>query len=91
MWERCVRRYIGNAGVIRRLSGFQMRIFNTVGETVVVKGRVLRKWIDESGGSGDDNGAGLVELEIWSENSKGVSVGPGRMVAALPLRKEDNT
>ena len=80
MWERAVRRYIGLSGVIRRQSGFQMRIFNTVGDTVVVKGRVERKWRE-----GD---AGFVELSVWSENSKGVSVGPGRIVATLPLREQ---
>lgn len=78
MWERTLRGYIGLAGVIRRLSGFRMRSFNTVGDTVVVKGRVARKWLED--------GTGFVEFELWSENSKGVSVGPGSMVATLPLR-----
>lgn len=78
MWERTVRQYIGEAGVIRRLAGFQMRIFNTVGDTVVVKGRVERKWREDD--------LGFVEFAMWSENAKGVSVGPGRMVATLPLR-----
>ncbi len=78
MWERTIRDYIGLAGVIRRQSGFQMRIFNTVGDTVVVKGKVAKKWRD-----GD---VGFVEFEIWSENAKGVSVGPGRVLATLPCR-----
>lgn len=78
MWERCVREFIGLAGVIRRQCGFQMRVFNTVGDTVVVKGRVERKWREAD--------AGFVELTVWSENAKGVSVGPGRIVATLPLR-----
>ncbi|MCA8348475.1 hotdog family protein [Burkholderia cepacia] len=77
MWERTVRQYIGDAGTIRRLSGFRMRRFNTVGDTVVVKGRVARKWCE---------GEGFVELEMWSENAQGVSVGPGRIVAVLPMR-----
>jgi acyl dehydratase len=80
MWERAVRRYIGLAGVIRRQSGFQMRVFNTVGDTVEVKGKVERKWREQA--------AGLVELSVWSENSRGVSVGPGRIVATLPLREQ---
>ena len=79
MWERAVRDYIGLAGTIRRLSGFRMKILNTVGETVVVRGRVLRCW--------RDGGEGLVECEIWSENSRGVSVGPGRVTATLPMRE----
>jgi len=79
MWERTARQYIGLAGVIRRLTGFQMRIFNTVGDTVVVKGRVARKWREDE--------LGFVEIEMWSENAKGVSVGPGRIVATLPLQR----
>ena len=78
MWERSVREYIGLAGVIRALRGFRMKIFNTVGDTVVVKGRVKRKWRE-----GRD---ALLELEMWSENSKGVSVGPGSMIVTLPSK-----
>jgi acyl dehydratase len=78
MWEKAVRNYIGLAGVIRKLSGFQMKSFNTAGDTVVVRGRVLRKW--------SDSGQGYVEFEVWSENAGGVSVGPGRMLAVMPLQ-----
>lgn len=76
MWERCVREYIGLAGVIRKLSGFRMKSFNVAGDTVVVKGHVVRKWTE-----GQD---GYIEFEIRSENSMGISVGPGRVVAILP-------
>lgn len=78
MWERSVREFIGLAGVIRALRGFRMKIFNTVGDTVVVNGKVKRKWRE-----GRD---ALLEIEMWSENSKGVSVGPGSMIVALPSR-----
>ena len=77
-WERSVREFIGLAGVIRALRGFRMKIFNTVGDTVVVNGKVRRKWRE-----GKD---ALLEIEMWSENSKGVSVGPGSMVVTLPSR-----
>jgi len=43
---------------------------------VVVKGRVCRKWLED--------GEGFVELELRSENAKGVSVGPGTMTVTLP-------
>lgn len=79
MWERCVREYIGLAGVIRKLSGFRMKSFNVVGDTVVVKGHVVRKWLD-----GAD---GYVECEVRSENAQGISVGPGRVVATMPRAK----
>jgi acyl dehydratase len=78
MWERTVRDYVGLGGVIRKLSGFRMKVFNTVGDTVAVKGHVLRKWLED--------GDGHVEFEVRSENGKGVSVGPGRIVATMPLR-----
>lgn len=79
MWERAARAYIGDAGVIHRLANFRMRVFNVVGDTVTVKGRVSRKWLE--------NDAGFVELEIWSENAKGISVGPGSIVATLPRQR----
>ena len=47
-------------------------------DTVVVNGRVKRKWRE-----GKD---ALLEIEMWSENSKGVSVGPGSMIVTLPSR-----
>ncbi|GCD84762.1 hypothetical protein ACNR9V_20450 (plasmid) [Parageobacillus thermoglucosidasius] len=79
MWERTVREYIGLAGTIKSLKGFRMKIFNTVGDTVVTKGIVKNKWRE-----GEEY---LVELELWSENSKGVSVGPGSVVVTLPSRE----
>lgn len=79
MWERTAREYIGLAGVMKSLKGFRMKIFNTVGETVVTKGVVKRKW--------QESEEALVELQIWSENSKGISVGPGSVIVALPFRQ----
>jgi acyl dehydratase len=79
MWERTAREYIGLAGVMKSLKGFRMKIFNTVGETVVTKGVVKRKW--------QESEEALVELQIWSENSKGISVGPGSVIVALPSRQ----
>lgn len=80
MWERLVRRRIGLGGIIRRLSGFRMKVFNTVGDTVMVKGRVVAKYLE-----GDE---GLVEFEVWSENAQGISVGPGRILARMPRAAE---
>jgi acyl dehydratase len=77
MWERAVRQYIGLGGTIRRLAGFRMNSFNCVGETVVVRGEVVRKW--------REGHHGLVEIRMWSENGERVSVGPGAMTVTLPL------
>lgn len=81
MWERTVREYIGLQGVIRKIGPFRMRIFNPVGHTVVVKGNVLRKF--------QQDGRNLVELRMWSENSRGISVGPGPVLVTLPSRSRD--
>jgi hypothetical protein len=64
--------------MIRKLSGFQMKSFNCAGGTVVVRGRVLRKWVDSAKGN--------VEFEMWSETAQGLSAGPGRMLALMPVR-----
>jgi acyl dehydratase len=78
MWERTVREYIGLQGELWKLSGFRMLSFNPAGDTVVVKGEVVRKW--------REGGQSLIELKVWSENSLGISVGPGSVVASLPSR-----
>jgi len=78
MWERTVRQYIGNAGVIKSLRNFRMVSFNTVGQTVTVVGEVARKWQE-----GDEN---FVEIKLWTKNSEGVTtVGPGSMIVTLPM------
>lgn len=79
MWERTVREFIGLAGSIRRVKGFRMKIFNTVGDTVTTRGKVNRLWLEGT--------SGLVELELWCENAKGVSVGPGTVTVTLPRRE----
>jgi hypothetical protein len=78
MWERTVREYIGVAGRIRKVGPFRMRVFNQAGYAVVTRGWVKRKW--------QQDGQNLVELEIWSENDRGLSVGPGPVQVSLPSR-----
>jgi hypothetical protein len=77
MWERSVRDYIGAAGTIRRLSGFRMRRFNPASSTPTVTGRVGRKWIDDE--------IGLVEIMLETRIGDDVTVGPGSIVATLPI------
>lgn len=78
MWERAVREFIGLDGTIRKLRGFRMTAFNVAGDTVTVRGTVKRVF--------EEDGLGLAELELRSENSRGVSVGPGTMEVSLPRR-----
>jgi hypothetical protein len=78
MWERTVREYIGMSGRFKQTGPFRMNIFNTVGETVVTRGSVARKWRE-----GNEN---LVELQMYCQHSKGNSVGPGPVIVTLPAR-----
>lgn len=80
MWERTVREYIGLAGVIKQTGPFRMRIFSTVGDTVVVRGKVTRKY--------KEGNEALVELELQSllATNGNVSVGPGPVTVTLPTR-----
>ncbi|TQC42175.1 acyl dehydratase [Rhodococcus sp. WS4] len=79
MWEKTVRRYIGLAGTIRALRKFTMRSFNTVDDIVTVSGTVADKW--------RDGNVGVVLLRMWSDNGRGVSVGPGEVEVTLPMRQ----
>ena len=80
MWERSVREYIGLDGTIKQTGPFRMKVFSTVGDTVVVKGKVNRKY--------QEGGENLVELEMQSvlANKGNVSVGPGPVTVTLPSR-----
>ena len=81
MWERAVRDFIGNAGTIEQISGFQMLSFNTAGDTAIVRGKVQSCEDDER-----DDGRSIVKLLVWTENSGGLSVGPGVVTATVPRR-----
>ena len=76
MWERALREFIGLDGMIRRIAGFRMKKFNTVGETVTVRGRVVRKWLED--------GDAQLDIEMWSELGDEVTVGPGTVTVSLP-------
>jgi acyl dehydratase len=78
MWERAMREWIGCGGTIRAIRGFRMVRFNVVGDTTRVVGRVL-----STRREGD---VGVVVLEVRSENSNGVTVGPGQVEVTLPAR-----
>ncbi len=78
MWERAIREFAGLEGSVRRITGFRMRRFNVVGQTVVVRGRVA--------GKRREDGDAVVELELWSEVDGEVTVGPGTVTVVLPER-----
>lgn len=75
-WERLVREWIGETGRFVSITGFRMRSFNYVGDTLIVKGEV------------ESVEGNQVAIKVWCENAQGVSVGPGTVRVALPSRKE---
>ena len=77
-WERAVRSAVGSSAVILALRSFRMVRLNIVGSTLVVSSRVGRLWPDPDGG--------FVELRVECSMNGQVTVGPGRVLAALPRR-----
>jgi len=77
-WERAVRDWIGTAGTIASIRGFRMRRFNLVGDTTRVLGHVVSAELRD--------GVGVVVLELRSENSGGITIGPGQVDVTLPVR-----
>jgi acyl dehydratase len=77
-WERAVRDWMGAAGTIASIRGFRMRRFNLVGDTTRVLGHVVAAELRD--------GVGVVVLELRSENSGGVTIGPGQVEVTLPVR-----
>ncbi len=78
MWERALREFTGPLGVLRQVRGLRMKSFNVVGDTPVVRGEVLRTWIEE--------GQALIELSVYTDNAGRISVGPGTAVVAMPRK-----
>ena len=80
MWERAAREFIGLDGSIQQIGPFRMRIFSTVGDTVVVRGKVTRKFTEANNY--------LLELELESllASNESISVGPGPVIVTLPSR-----
>lgn len=76
---RLLTDWIGPEGWIRTF-GFQMRRMNTPGDAVSVRGRVTGK------SGGPDPETGLVDLEIWIENTREGVTTPGTATVLLPRR-----
>jgi acyl dehydratase len=74
MWERAVRDWAGPGARITAFRGFRMGRFNTVGQTVVVRGTVTAA----------DPGTGSVTLRLTCEDAAGVTVGPGEVDVRFP-------
>ena len=74
---RLLTDWAGPAGFVKRL-GFQMRRYHLVGDTIYVRGKVVKKYRQD--------GVGAVDLEIWAENAREGIATPGTATVHLPLR-----
>jgi acyl dehydratase len=74
---RVVTDWMGDAGFLRKLS-FEMRRQQRPGDTMVCKGRVTQRY--------EEDGEGLVALEVWAENAREGVTTPGTALVVLPRR-----
>ena len=75
---RLLSDYAGTEGWVRKLE-YSMRKMNRPGVTLKVRGKVTRRYVD-------DDGNGLVDLDIWLENEKEGVTTPGSATVMLPRR-----
>ena len=77
MLSRLITDWMGDDGWLEKMS-IQMRRFNIFGDKLTVKGKVVAKEIQE--------GAHLIQCEIWVENDReGINV-PGKATVRLPSK-----
>lgn len=69
--------WMGEGGTLRKF-GVQYRGMDVPGDQLTCRGRVTRKYRDADWG--------MVDLEVWLENSKGEKTTPGHATVELPLR-----
>ena len=69
--------WVGEQGMLRKLD-CSYRSMNYPGEAVICKGKVTKKYVD--------NSEHYVECDIWAENAKGEKTVSGRAIVILPSR-----
>lgn len=74
---RLLTDWAGGEGFVKRLR-FQMRRPHLLGDTIAVRGRVIRRW--------RDGAHGAVDLDVWIENPRDGVATPGSATVYLPSR-----
>ncbi len=75
---RVITDWMGDEGFLKKLY-FEMRRQQRPGDTMVCKGRVVAKYIQD--------GHHIVECEVWAENEREGVTTPGRAWVVLPCRQ----
>lgn len=81
-YAQLLSEFAGEKGDVRKMS-FQFRNFMIPGDLLDVGGRVT--------GKQENEGEGLVELELWIRNQNGVNCVPGKGLVRLPRRDGSRT
>ncbi len=77
--SQLVSNWMGDTAWFWKMSN-QFRQFNYLGDTTWVRGKVLKKQIDEDGHH-------LVDIDMWCENQRGEVTAPGKATVILPSRE----
>lgn len=64
MFERLLREWMGHTGQLNKITGLRMQVFNSVGDTVTFRGRVI----------GINRDTHQADVELWSETDNGKTV-----------------
>lgn len=78
---RVVTNWMGDDGMLRELK-WRKFANTTMGDTVMGRGRIVNKYVDE-------NGLCLIEVDVAMENIRGFITNTGRIVVELPSREKD--
>jgi acyl dehydratase len=69
--------WMGDDGFLKRMRA-ELRLFNVVGDTTWLKGKVTKKYMTEK--------EHLVDIECWAENQRGEITMPGTATVQLPSK-----
>ena len=80
-FNRLICSWIGDHGMLRKFR-MEMRKMNRPGDTMSLKGKVARKYVE-----GDDH---FVECQIWAENDREGVTTPSHALVTLPTRSKSS-
>ncbi len=76
--DNLITNWMGDDGSLKKLDA-KLKRFNIVGDTHWMKGKVVKKYIE--------NGEHLVDIDCWGENQRGEITLPGAATVRLPSKE----